>query len=241
MAAALHASPAAAATITVTTTADDAVSNGNCTLREAVLAANSDTARDACTAGSGADTIVLAAGTYSLTVAGANEDASLTGDLDITSNITLVGAGDSATIIRSSGTSDRVLHVLSTGTAMIQQLTIRDGVMRFGGGVFNAGHLTLQDCIVTANTASGVAGSAGNGGAAGGGGGGVFNASGATLTITRCTFSSNQATGGNGQNAVRGGGGGAGGAAGGALFNDGGIVTGSSVTIQSNTATGGAG
>src|SRR5262245_34500220 len=87
--AAVHATPAAAATITVTTTSDGAATDGNCTLREAVLAANSDAARDACPAGSGADTIVLSAGTYNLTVTGANEDASLTGDLDITSNITL--------------------------------------------------------------------------------------------------------------------------------------------------------
>ena len=51
---------AAAATITVTTTDDDNTVNGNCTLREAILAANTDTAVDACTAGSGTDTIAFA-------------------------------------------------------------------------------------------------------------------------------------------------------------------------------------
>src|SRR6185503_18851466 len=133
-----HASPAAAATITVTTVVDGAVTDGNCTLREAVLAANSDTARDACPAGSGADLIVLPAGTYTLSVAGANEDAALTGDLDVTSAITLRGDAAGTTIVRAGAISDRVLHVLSTGTASIEQVTIRDGVMRFGGGVFNA-------------------------------------------------------------------------------------------------------
>ncbi len=50
----------AAATITVNTTADDDTVNGNCTLREAIQAANTDTAVDACTAGSGTDTIAFA-------------------------------------------------------------------------------------------------------------------------------------------------------------------------------------
>ncbi len=58
----------AATTITVTSTADPAtpVVDGDCTLREAVLAANTDTAVDGCPAGSGADTIVLPAGTFTM-------------------------------------------------------------------------------------------------------------------------------------------------------------------------------
>jgi len=42
-------------------TADDTLVNGNCTLREAIIAANTDTAVDACPAGSGADEIQLPA------------------------------------------------------------------------------------------------------------------------------------------------------------------------------------
>ena len=48
-----------AATITVDTTADANTANGNCTLREAIIAANTDTAVDNCPAGSGADTIAF--------------------------------------------------------------------------------------------------------------------------------------------------------------------------------------
>lgn len=59
----------ASTTITVNTFADDLAVNGNCTLREAIQSANTDSAVDACPAGSGADTIVLAAGTYTLTIA----------------------------------------------------------------------------------------------------------------------------------------------------------------------------
>jgi len=113
-----HPRAAGAATITVTDNTDGAATNGNCTLREAVIAANTDAPRDACPAGSGADVIVLAAATYSLTVAGASEDASLTGDLDITSDITVVGTGAGATIVRSA-VADRVFHVLSTGNCVI--------------------------------------------------------------------------------------------------------------------------
>lgn len=64
------------ATITVNTTADDNTVNGNCTLREAIIAANTNAAVDACTAGTaGLDTIRfnVGAGTPSIAVTGAGE------------------------------------------------------------------------------------------------------------------------------------------------------------------------
>ena len=48
---AAFASAANATTITVTSTADGIVTDGNCTLREAVQAANTNTAVDTCPAG----------------------------------------------------------------------------------------------------------------------------------------------------------------------------------------------
>ena len=81
----LHAAPIArAATITVTVTSDDNIVNGNCTLREAIRAANTDTSVDACPAGNGADTIVLPAGNYVLALGGMGENFAAAGDLDIT-------------------------------------------------------------------------------------------------------------------------------------------------------------
>src|SRR4051795_442176 len=61
----------AAGLITVTSTADVLANDGQCTLREAIIAANTDTASGAlpgeCPAGNGADTIVLQAGaTYNM-------------------------------------------------------------------------------------------------------------------------------------------------------------------------------
>ncbi len=49
----------AAALIIVNTTADELNSDGDCSLREAIQAANTNARVDACTAGSGDDTIVF--------------------------------------------------------------------------------------------------------------------------------------------------------------------------------------
>src|SRR5437899_746823 len=82
------ASPAAyAATILVTTTADELNADGDCSLRDAIQAANTDAAVDTCPAGSGADTIVVPAGSYALSIAGIGENANASGDLDITSDL----------------------------------------------------------------------------------------------------------------------------------------------------------
>lgn len=79
----------------------------DCSLRGAIIAANAN--------GVGADTINLPAGTYTLTLAGINEDLGATGDLDITSNITIAGAGAASTIIQAGTTNangiDRVFDL----------------------------------------------------------------------------------------------------------------------------------
>ena len=81
---------ARAANITVTTTDDELNADGDCSLREAIQAANTDAAVDACAAGSGPDTSTPPAGAYTLSIAGAGEDAIATGDL------TIYGAPDRA-------------------------------------------------------------------------------------------------------------------------------------------------
>ena len=100
---------AAGATITVNTTDDELNADSDCSLREAVQAANTDAAVDGCTAGTGADTIVLSAGTYVLSPGStADEDNNASGDLDVLSDITIEGAGAATTVIDGNGT-DRVL------------------------------------------------------------------------------------------------------------------------------------
>ena len=79
-----------AATFTVAKTADtnDGICDSDCSLREAIRAAD---------ALAGADTITLPAGTYTLSIAGTAEDANATGDLDITDDLTITGASAAAT------------------------------------------------------------------------------------------------------------------------------------------------
>lgn len=179
----LAAFPLAAAAITVNSTADSLTAgDGNCTLREAIVNANanSDTTGGDCAAGSGADTVDLPAGTYTLTLAGADEDASLTGDLDVSGDLTLTGAGAATTAIDANAL-DRVLHVHS-GTVTISDVTIRNGLTPSGadgldctynycfefagdgepgGGIYNQATLNLNRVAVTGN-ATGNGGNAGD-------------------------------------------------------------------------------
>ena len=88
----------AASVITVTTTADGVVADDLCSLREAVISANTDQAVGGCEAGSGTDTIVVSPAlplpaTFVLDTVGAGEDGAVTGDLDIAGNVTIQGAG----------------------------------------------------------------------------------------------------------------------------------------------------
>jgi CSLREA domain-containing protein len=93
-------SSALASTITVTSTADTLITDGNCTIREAIINANNDAATwPDCAAGSGADIINLPAGVITFAIANpasspANMDAdqvAAKGDLDLLSSMTING------------------------------------------------------------------------------------------------------------------------------------------------------
>jgi CSLREA domain-containing protein len=110
---------ARAATITVNITADALDPNdGRCSLREAVIAANADTASGAvpgeCPAGFGSDTSNLPAGTFTLTLIGVNGDGAFTGDLDLKGHVVITGVGaahaGSGTVIDANGI-DRAVDV----------------------------------------------------------------------------------------------------------------------------------
>jgi CSLREA domain-containing protein len=141
----------------VTTTDDELTTDGDCSLREAIQAANTDSAVDACPAGSGGDTILLPAGTYTLTLAGANEDDNATGDLDITDALTIVGAGPELTVIDANHI-DRVLDVRpAAGTVVISGVTVMNGesVGFSSGGGINGwyANLVLTNVVVYGNRA----------------------------------------------------------------------------------------
>ncbi|MCA9980622.1 MAG: CSLREA domain-containing protein, partial [Anaerolineales bacterium] len=123
--------------IAVDTTADDLTDNGNCTLREAIEAANTKTAVDMCPAGGVTTTITIPAGTYTLAIAGDRENDNQTGDLDILSNVVLVGAGQAETIL-DGNSLDRLFDVHDPGRAQISHLTITNGSITetsSGGGI----------------------------------------------------------------------------------------------------------
>jgi CSLREA domain-containing protein len=182
-----------AGTITPNTFTDDNTANGNCTLREAIRAANANAAIDACTAGTGADTIPLAAGTYSLSVPGAGEDAAATGDLDITDTAGLAINGNAGgTTVNGSGI-DGVFEILTNASASLDRLTITGGTRAHGGGVeaqLPGAKATITNSTLTNNTATFTGGAID-----------VFSpAAAATVTLINSTVSGNTApnTGNNG-------------------------------------------
>jgi predicted outer membrane repeat protein len=141
-------------TIAVNSTADNLTSgDGLVTLREAIIAANSDGMTDLGEMGSGTDTIILSAGTYTLDLAGTNEDAALDGDLDITSSIIIQGAGAATTII-DAASIERVLHVLGTGNLILDGVTLTGGNADDGGGIYNdEGTLLVSNSTISGNSA----------------------------------------------------------------------------------------
>lgn len=184
----LWAGSAQAATFTVTKITDDAPDgncDADCSLREAVIAAN---------AAAGDDIIDIPAGVYILTIPGAAENASATGDLDITDNVTITGSGSLTTVIEGNGgvTLDRVFEIDPTNTtasATISGVTIQGGVASGNGGgilVSRRGFIRLVDSLVFGNEASGR------------GGGIDVEDDGTEGVIENCTISKNETTGSNG-------------------------------------------
>ncbi len=213
---------------------DDDTSDGvchtaanTCTLRAAVMQANRSS-------GAGA-TIMLPAGTFILTRPAANGDGEDNGDLNLTAPpsgsgnavIAIIGAGVARTII-DANQIDRVFHIEPSRMATISALTLRNGYADYlGGGIFNAGSLTLDHVIVTMNYAI-LAGGINNEGylrvqdssvvfnIAGVTAGGILNSSALNLSASTIAFNT----------AVVGGG----------LYNTGDVVM-SDSTIASNQAT----
>lgn len=133
------ASVAQAATITVTTSTDEFGEDAeDCSLREALQAAITDSAFGGCIAGSALlDTIQLSGSTYAITRAGANEDANATGDFDVSGNsiIILQGVGAQRTTLDGAGL-DRVIDVASSPDSQLflLDLTVRGGDSGNGDG-----------------------------------------------------------------------------------------------------------
>lgn len=187
-----------AATIVVDTTDDEDNSDGDCSLREALYAANNDVARDACIAGSGDDVIDLTGVAGTITLGGT--------ELAISSNLTIAGPGANRLTI-SGDNASRVFNVADSVVVIISDVTIANGngPLDDGGGIYNAGTLTINRCTVASNRTTGNGGGISSSGVvtvnsstfhnneADLNGGGVANYEG-TLVVNSSTFSGNRAS-----------------------------------------------
>lgn len=246
---------ASAALISVTSTSGD-VGGPECTLRDAIAAANLDLATGGCDAGSGTDTIRLGEGaTYPLTAIDNSTDGD-NGLPSVVSDITIQGRGS---VIEGDGASFRIFHVAVGGSLMLQDLEVRAGRIvgatgtsdstrgedGRGGCLWNQGSLTILRSIVNDCVAIGGAGAPGDGqpseawapGNGGDGlGGGLYN--GSILLIQDTKIAGNRCEGGSGADEVDWTGPGLGGDAyGGGLFNEGTAEIERS-TLQGNLALG---
>ncbi|EFL88091.1 calcium-binding protein [Ahrensia sp. R2A130] len=197
----------------VTTTNESTATDGVISLREALIAANTDQVFGDAAAGSDSDIITFAAGlsgqsiTLSLGELAINTAQAITINGDIDGN----GAAD-ITIDRETGMGSDFRIFTNNGTLTLNDLIIRDGAATDNGGavfstfalttnnvtfsdniattnggaIYSTGTLTLTDTMFDSNEAEGEN--------VGEGGGGIFNAGG-TVTITDSTFDSNRAAG----------------------------------------------
>lgn len=129
---AVYATSAATFTVTKTADTDDAVCDSDCSLREAITAAN---------ASAGGNTIVFAAGANGTTTLGSALPAITNG------NLTITGNGASNTIISGNNISNRIFVSFSLNVT-ISGLTLRDGGR---GAITNYGGMTLNDAVITNN------------------------------------------------------------------------------------------
>jgi uncharacterized repeat protein (TIGR01451 family)/CSLREA domain-containing protein len=160
---------------------ETAPGNNVCTLRAAIQEADANI---------GDDTITVPAGNYLLTIPGTDEAWAASGDLNITDNLTITGAGAAQTIIDGNGL-DRVFDHNYAHFFTISGVTIRNGnalnstsggISTVGGGIrnFGSGITTVNDSVISGNTAVD--------------GGGLYNTSNGVIVLNRTTISGNTAT-----------------------------------------------
>jgi hypothetical protein len=180
-------------TLLVTGTEDLIANDGICSLREAVIAANTNSSsgemNGECPGGldNSTDTILLPADqTYSLSIDSTCSDDPFCGDLDIWNNsaaidlIIMVEGGGNATISQDATVDDLVLQN-HDATVQIEGLTLTGGTSPgSGGGINNIGTMVISRSTISGNSA-------------GWDGGGLLNYFGSTMTLNDTTVSGNSA------------------------------------------------
>ncbi|MBV7334336.1 hypothetical protein KFU94_40095 [Chloroflexi bacterium TSY] len=170
-------------------------SDGQCTVRAAVQEANALPGKQSIALGRETYALNLDANTVLAAYFGAvdltPEDASLTGDLDVTDDLEIIGLNAEETILNAND-HDRVIEVLNGATLTLRDLTLTGGAALNdddGGGLRNVGStVILHNVSVNSNRA--------------GSGGGIQNQG--NLTLENVTISGNQAGTGGGLQALGG-------------------------------------
>lgn len=124
-----------------------------CTLRAAIMEANA-------LGGDAAHNLLVASGTYLLTRAGADEDAASTGDLDISSYISITNGTNNPPVINGNSI-DRVFDILAGGRLDLTNARVTGGLANLPstttGGAFrvdDGGRLLLEQVQVDGNIAN---------------------------------------------------------------------------------------
>ncbi|MCC7146990.1 MAG: right-handed parallel beta-helix repeat-containing protein [Phycisphaeraceae bacterium] len=199
---------------------DTVADDGHLTLREAILAANTNAAVNEAAAGSSSETDNITF-TPSLFASG-HADLILSGtELAITGDLSITGPGQELLAINADQKS-RVFYISGSGTDVAMEgLTVTGGYVdstdSYGGGLFVLdSSLTLANCTISGNTASGSQNAFG---------GGLYVKD-SNLMLTGCTINGNTAS--SQHSSVVGGG----------LYLQAGNVTLAHCTISGNVASG---
>jgi CSLREA domain-containing protein len=183
--AAMFAAPGFAATITMTTSSDDLTANGNCTLREAVKAAQTNLAVDLCSAGSLAQADLILVPQEAVLELGEIEVVGDSGPLILRG----ATAGTPPSIHSLGGSPSRLFSLNTGANVTLLSLVLEVGFDDNSGGAVRASDVDLVARDVTFRSSFAPVG-----------GGLEYSASGNHhLVLDRCRFTSNGASGENGE------------------------------------------
>ncbi len=184
------------ATTIFLTSASDSISLGDgCSIREALINANTDSKSGSgeCARGSGVDVIVLPPQTINVQGSAVEEDDPRVGDLDVTSDITFVGGGAQLSLLEA-GYGGRIFDVHAGGALTVRGMTLQRGMAAQAGGAIRANvgsTLNINDVVIGSAQVSASA--------VGGKGGAIYIAPSVVANLSRTQIAYNTALGLNGE------------------------------------------
>ncbi len=208
-----------AATIFVSLTTDNFSPADGCSIREALINANTDSKSGSaeCARGSGADVIVLPPQTINVQGSSPEEDDPRAGDLDVTSDITFVGGGAQFSLLEANY-AGRIFDVHAGAVLTLRGMMLQRGMATQEGGAIRANvgsTLNISDVVIGSAKVSESA--------VDGKGGAIYIAPGVVANLSRMQIAYNTTLGVNGE--------------GGGVYCDGCQMTITATTFNDNDAT----